>query len=409
MSYHAPKFIINSNYYLYNELQLMKNKLFRPDFHNPSQNAIVGAYCAGDLGYAYREGFMQATLALLAAATAESYDDPNTGETALVFMDALVYPICFNARHFIELFLKDSIRAVAALRTNVAQGGVIATHNLTGLWATFETNIARDTRLMELGMPLKDVFMEIAKVDDTGMTFRYSHDLKEKVHLPGIEHISLSILGESLRKMFKQAKEFSECLTQLQNEYALGTFTEKLHRANIGDIASRLPPFEKWAEELKPVKKKICDQFVLTSHDFDKALNLIKRHREFSDLIGLELPLAGLPVDVFTRLACVHAGEAAHNVISRDEWLRLDAVMEISRLHSYSEEYDWYLKHISGPDYEGPFDPEHLARNAYARNQRLRGGLVKLGQRTLLAALAKAIPHLAEPLQIPPKRTAEEI
>jgi hypothetical protein len=386
----------------------MKNKSFRPDFDNPHQNAIVGAHWIGDLNYAYREGFMQATLALLAAASAEFYFDPDTGEPSLVFVDALVYPICFNARHFIELFLKDSIRAVSALGTNATQVGVMATHDLTELWADFAAAIARDSRLRELGMPLEEVFKDIADVDNTGMTFRYSHDLDENVHLPGLEHISLGVLGDRLRGMFKQAEEFSICVTILQQEYAQSTFTGKLHRGNIEAIARRLPLHKKWAEELKPVKKEICDQLGLSSNDFCKALVLIKRHREFSSLIGLELPLAELPVDVFTRLARVHAGEAAHDVITKGEWLSLDAVMEISRLNSYSEEYDSYLKHISGPDYEGPFDPAHLARNAYARNQRLHGGLVKLGQQTLLAALAEAIPHLAEPIKRPPKRTAEE-
>jgi len=387
----------------------MENRSFRPDFSNPHQNAIVSGNWAGDLGYAYREGFMQATLVLLAAAAAESYVDPNTGETAVVFVDALVYPICFNARHFIELFLKDSIRAVSALGPNATKVGVIATHDLAGLWADFACAIARDSRLVEFGMPLEDVFKDIADIDSTGMTFRYSHDLDENVHLPDIEHISLSVLGDRLREMFRQAEEFSGCLTVLQQEYAQSTFTGKLHRENIKAIARRLPPHEKWAEELKPIKKEICEQLGLSSNDFCKALVLIKRHREFAGLVGLELPLAELPIDVFTRLARVHAGEADHEVISRDEWLGLDAVMEISRLDSYSEEYDRHLKHISSSDYEGPFDPAHIARNAYARNQRLRGGLVKLGQRTLLAALAEAIPHLAEPMKIPPKRTEEEI
>ena len=352
---------------------------------------------------------MQATLALLAAAATESYVDPSTDETTYVFIDALVYPICFNARHFMELFLKDSIRSVSALGTHATEVGVIATHDLTGLWEGFATAIARDSRLVELGMPLEDVFKDIAEVDNTGMTFRYSHDLDENMHLPDLEHINLGVLGDRLRKMFKQAEEFSVCLTVLQQEYAQNTFTGKLHRGNIEAIAKRLPPHDKWAKELKPIKKEICDQLGLSSNDFCKALVLIKRHREFSSLIGLELPLADLPVDVFARLARVHSGKAAHDVITKAEWLSLDAVMEISRLNSYSEEYDSYLEHISGPDYEGPFDPAHLVRNAYARNQRLREGLVKLGQHTLLAALAEAIPHLAEPMKPPPRRTAEEI
>ncbi|AMK76922.1 MULTISPECIES: hypothetical protein [Methylomonas] len=387
----------------------MENKSFRPDFSNPHQNAVVGEYWNGDLDYAYREGFKQATMTLLAAATSESYFDPNTDETVYVYVDALVYPICFNARHFIELFLKDSIRTVSALGSNAKQIDVDPIHTLSTLWGHFAAAIARDSRLMERGMPLEEVFKDIADVDNTSMTFRYSRDLADNVHLSGHQHINLGVLGDRLRDMFKQAEEFSVCLTVLQQEYAQGTFTAKLHRANIEDIAKRLPPYEKWTEELNPVKEAICNQLKLSSNDFGKALNLIKRHREFSALIGLELPLEGLPEDVFTRLARVHAGEAAHDVITKDEWLRLDAVMEINRLDSYSEEYDRYLKRISAPDYEGSFSPESIARNAYARNQRLYGGLVKLGQRTLLASLAEAIPHLAEPMKTPPKHTDEEI
>lgn len=340
---------------------------------------------------------MQATLALLAAAAAESYVDPETGEEKYVFVDAIVYPICFNARHFIELFLKDSIQRVSALGPNPTQTGVIATHDLNMLWGEFAAAIARDNRLVELGMPLEEIFKEIADVDNTGMTFRYSRDLDENMHLPDFEHINLGVLGDRLREMFKQAEEFSLYLGILQQEYSQRSFTGKLHRGDIEAIARRLPPYEKWAEQLKSVKKEICGALGLSSNDFSKALVLIRQHREFSALIGLELPLEGLPVDVFARLASIHAGKAAHDVITREEWQRLDAVMEVSRLGSYSEEYDRHLAHISSADYEGPFDPEHIARNAYARNQRLRTGLVKLGQKTLLAALSEAIPHLAGP------------
>ncbi|TKY80157.1 hypothetical protein EDI29_22680, partial [Pectobacterium polonicum] len=295
-----------------------------------------------------------------------------------------------------ELFLKDSIRSVSALGPNPTQNSVTATHDLNKLWAKFAADIACDDRLVELGMPLEEIFKEIANVDNTSMTFRYPRDLDENVHLPDFEHINLGVLGDRLREMFKQAEEFSLHLSILQQEYSQGTFTGKLHREKIKAIAKKLPPYEKWAEQLKSVKKEICEALALSSNDFSKALVLIRQHREFSALIGLELPLEGLPVDVFARLASIHAGKAAHDVITREEWQRLDAVMEVSRFDSYSEEYDRYLAHISSADYEGPYGPEHIARNAYARNQRLRTGLVKLGQQTLLAALAEAIPHLAE-------------
>lgn len=387
----------------------MENKSFRPDFGNPHQNAVVGGGWDGDPAHAYREGFMQATLALLAAAAEGSYIEPKTGESSFVYVDALVYPICFNARHFIELFLKDSIRGVNALGTNAAQRGVFATHNLNDLWDDFERVIQRDSRLVDLGMPLSEVFKDIAQRDNTSMTFRYSHDLGEHAHLADIELINLDVLGDRLRQMFKQAEEFSLCLEMLQHEYAQGTFTRKLHRANLQSIAELLPAHNKWAQELKPIKNQICEQFGLSSNDFCKALVLIKNHREFSGLVGLELPLAGLPVNIFTRLASVHAGEAAHSVITKEEWLNLDAVMEIGRLGEYSEAFDPYLKYISSPSYDGPFDPAHLTRNAFASNQRLYSGLMKLNQKKLLAALAEAIPNLAEPVKTPPKLRTEEI
>ncbi|HBJ68326.1 MAG TPA: hypothetical protein DDZ09_08875 [Alcaligenes faecalis] len=352
---------------------------------------------------------MQATLALLAVAAAGSYTDPDTNEVNYASVDALVYPICFNARHFIELFMKDSIRIASTLGVNPDQPGTLATHNLTDLWIQFEKAIKRDNRLEKLGAPLKKIFHDIASVDNTGMTFRYSRDLDEKTHLSEFEHINLSVLGDKLREMFNQTEDFSIQLTVLQDEYSQKTFMNHLHREKIEAIAKQLPPRKNWGKDLEAIKKEICDDFSLTSNKFSKALKLIQKHREFCTLIDLELPLEGLPIDIFTRLARIHDKKDTHTIITKDEWLRLDAVMEISRLQSYSEEYDPYLQHISSADYEGRFDPEHIARNAYARNQRLRNGLVKLGQRTLLDALAKAIPHLAEPLKIPPRLTKEEL
>lgn len=414
----------------------MKNKSFRPDFSNPHQNAIVGEFWTGDLSYAYREGFMQATLVLLAAAAAGVYSEPGSEEMSCIYVDAVVYPICFNARHFIELFLKDSIRAVSSL--GAAGGNVVVgtTHKISDLWEKFAAVIARDSRLMEFGMPLGEVFKEVADIDDSGATFRYAHDREQNVHLPGIEHINLGVLGDRLRVMFKQAEEFDLCLTYLQQEYGQNTFTGKLNRDNLEAIAKLLPPYERWGDELKPVKAQILEKFGLSSNDFCRALALIKRHREFAGHIGRELALEGLPVDVFARLARVHAGEG-YELISKDEWHRLDAVMEMNRPYRFSEEYDAYLMSLSRPardagndgeaagvaeddaggcnsdsyfESEPPrFDPAYLARNAYARNQRLRGGLVKLGQRTLLAALKEAIPHLAEPMKTPPPRSREQI
>lgn len=387
-----------------------RNKSFRSDFENaPHKNAVVGGRCVDDRNYAVREGFMQATLALLAVAETGSYIDPNTDESGYVSIDELVYPICFNARHFIELFLKDSIQTVAALNKDIAAVKVRATHELTELWNSFVAVIERDRRLAKFGIPLKEVFMEFADVDNTSMAFRYPYDLDGKAHLPDLVHINLRVLGARLKAVFDQTDDFTYFLKELQHEYAQNTFTEKLHRGDIEAIARQLPSYDKWAEDLKSIKKQICNQFDLSSNDFGKAISLVKHHREFSVLIGLELPIEGLPIDVFARLARVHSGEAAHNIIAKSEWLRLEAVMAIGYSSSYSEEYDSYLEENSSRDVD-VYHIEEIIRRACEDDQVLRCGLLTLGQYTLLAALVNALPHLSEPLrELPPGAHLERI
>ena len=74
-----------------------------PDF---SLNACVGDNTGSDDDYGYVVGFAQAALALIAVAKQQYFVDPDTNEQVVAYQDALIYPICFTARHHIELFLK---------------------------------------------------------------------------------------------------------------------------------------------------------------------------------------------------------------------------------------------------------------------------------------------------------------
>jgi len=375
---------------------LGKNKSFRSDFNSPHRNAVVGGYWAKSKDYTVCDGFMQATLALLAVAEAGGYT-PTNDDCGYVSIDALVYPICFNARHFIELFLKDAIHAISGLNKKRPSDKVKATHELTELWDTFVSTMERDSRLLAFGMPLKEVFMEFAEVDNTSMTFRYPSDLDGKAHLSDLVHINIEVLGTRLRKVFNYADEFTRYLKVLQHEYEQNSYTNKLNRGNIEDIARRLPVYDKWSEDLIYVKEQLCSEFHLSSNDFGKVLELIKHNREFSILIGIELPLEGLPVDVFSRLASIHANEGVYDLITKDEWLRLDAIMAIGYSSHYSEEYDLILKEYSALGLND-YCIEDIVRKAFEDDQILRCGLLTLGQHKLLAALAKALPQLSEPL-----------
>lgn len=98
-----------------------------PDF---ALNACVGNNTGSSDDSGYITGFAQAALVLIAAAKVQSFKDPTTGDEIAVYQDALIYPICFNARHHIELFLKRQIRRVAALRDAEVDESVLGGHEL---------------------------------------------------------------------------------------------------------------------------------------------------------------------------------------------------------------------------------------------------------------------------------------
>jgi hypothetical protein len=364
----------------------MENDSFRFDSELPHLNAAVGQNWAGSNEYGYMIGFGQAVDVLLATAVNETYFDPYTEEQKSVYIDALVYPICYCARHFVELFLKRQIRAVSALKTGVA-AKIDVTHDLMGLWEELKKHLAIDVRLRELGTPLEEYIKDVAAIDASSETFRYWQDTDGNMHLQSQDHINLHVLGGRFKKMMALAESFDACVEPLRLEYAQRTTTDGLSRAQIREIGERLPPYATWSDgALVPVKQKILQELGISSNAFCRALSIIKNHREFAALIGLERPLENLSIDVFARLKAIADERAELTVIFDDEWVRLEAIVEIGRLYSYCEEYDSWVTYFSGPDRESPMDRGHIKRAVLARNDRFRTGLRKLGQITLLSA-----------------------
>ncbi|MBC7750215.1 MAG: hypothetical protein H7Z73_00640, partial [Candidatus Saccharibacteria bacterium] len=160
---------------------------------------------------------------------------------------------------------------------------------------------------------------------------------------------------------------------ELIDEYKLGTFTNKLSRFDLQQITTALPHYPEWGQsQFFIIKAEIINQYNVSSNDFSRALEVIKKHREFSELIGVPIDidhvsLAKLApyVDLHRKIykgrirdgsafshdemikAAIEDGLLAtyiKNNLTIEEIATLHALEEHGSLNYYSEEFDFLQK-----------------------------------------------------------------
>jgi len=146
--------------------------LFRPDFDRIDFNA-----CVGDNGgpydlYDYAYGYFDATRLLLKSSAGPARS-----------MSYLIYPICLNFRHAVELFIKYLISDLAKLTRSNAK--FRAVHSLEANWST-AMNLIKATKLdvdPEEVKFITSIVTDIMEVDPNGNIFRYPESIKGDQHL----------------------------------------------------------------------------------------------------------------------------------------------------------------------------------------------------------------------------------
>lgn len=115
--------------------------------------------------------------------------------------DALVYPILFLYRQYLELELKDIIQSARRLQDEA--GGFPKTHRIDELWAVCHRLLSQISpgdsveSLKEIGR----LISEFSSVDPMSMAFRYPEDKNGNPSLPGISHINLRNVREVIGKI----------------------------------------------------------------------------------------------------------------------------------------------------------------------------------------------------------------
>ncbi len=116
--------------------------------------------------------------------------------------DFLVYPIVYCYRHYIELSLKEIIRAARKLLDE--PGGVPPTHNLDALWNTAEPLLKRIEDSPETYRNVRSSLARFNELDPQSDAFRYPVRANGDASLRGVKNLDLG----QVRDVFERLSGF---------------------------------------------------------------------------------------------------------------------------------------------------------------------------------------------------------
>lgn len=214
-------------------------------------------------------------------------------------VDEMVYPVCFNMRHSVELRLKGAIEAlkvIAKCKGKQLSFDFVGSHNIGNIWSFFKNKSEIiDERFKEINDRIEPTILDLADVDATGQTFRYPINTESQKHLTDISIINFIVLKEKFGTLEEELDKLLHLTNFLIEEYSLGSFTNKLSRCQLFILADELPPISSWiCDEFVEIKNSIREKFSLSSNDLSKAIDLIKSNYELSFKINKLLPLKGV-------------------------------------------------------------------------------------------------------------------
>lgn len=253
-------------------------------------NACVGEN--GSPGYLeYAKGFSSAANLLIGLVIKD--------KGVHLYVDEFIYPICFNMRHSIELRLKGLVEAVHEI---LDIKGIRHSYNLSSshdiglLWRYLKDVFERaDARFAPLAAHLNNFVNEFADVDATGQTFRYPISNESQKHLVEVSTINIAVLKVYFTRAENHLDGLDRFAKEIRDEYITGTFTPKLSRKMLFDIAGMLPARSLWTQDgFKALKIAIKEQFQIGSKEFAEALNLIQRQYQMAKKIDSSPALLGV-------------------------------------------------------------------------------------------------------------------
>lgn len=252
-------------------------------------NACVGNNGQPD-AIVYAEGYSTAANMLI-----DAYLENSTS----VSQDQLVYPICFNMRHSIEITLKNEIHRsinINKFKRIEVHFNNNKTHDINIIWKFLSKHlIVLDRQYKPIISKLDPLINEIGSVDPTGQTFRYPENVDGHRHLVKVSLINIERLKINFELIERHLRDLVALGETIFNDYKTKTYTSNLSRNDIMNISKRLPPKDSWpSTQLTEAENEIKRAYKISNTEYKKCLKIIRSHYEFSANINLRPKLESL-------------------------------------------------------------------------------------------------------------------
>lgn len=167
------------------------NDLFRPDPGRSHLNACVGLNGGPADFRTYADAYLRAGITLIKSC--ERHEQP---------VDLMIYPIAYNLRHGIELYLKHFCRTLPRLWES--EEHAMASHKLLDNWATVKEYVSRDS-YFSLGFDAVDlverIIKDVVEIDPSGEIFRFPYSKKHDLHLADQSLINVLVLENAIGEL----------------------------------------------------------------------------------------------------------------------------------------------------------------------------------------------------------------
>lgn len=216
-----------------------------------------------------------------------------------IYEDDLVYPFLHSIRHGYELQLKmimDSIKTFGETYdvteidyTNFNECKY--SHDLGAIISFIKNNIFIIDERVEglIGNSLEVAFSRVSDFlpEKDIDPYRYATNREGEENLKDLNQVSLDNAIKDAED-FKNASDYIlYCLSNLFDEYALGTHYKKLSRHNLFQIATQLPKYDKWNEQsFNDIRRNIKEKYSISCNTLSQVIKIIQDSRELSYYIG---------------------------------------------------------------------------------------------------------------------------
>ncbi len=384
------KYLFNENNQCINIVKYAQNETFKALNSYIDYNACVDTNGFNNIN-SYIDGYKEAVDSIFQSSKYKA--------------DILVYPLCFLARHCIELTLKKlattflNILKIKKIDLHYdLQQVLINTHDLSVLYKKIvDITQLCDPRLLNNISKLNEYISDFTQVDPKAETFRYPYNKSNEHSLDNLSHINLIQFHKRFNEAFDYLIQCDSESIDIAHEYNTGTFYKSYSRFTIENISKELPKRSAWKDKsFNTIRDNIILKYNINSkRDFTQIANIIQKHPEFASNIDIKIPITKLTQNVFELYTIIAlAGEIEdtspatcliiNQLFSKEDLLVLICFKDMADSAYFSENFYDVYEHNKKLNFDINYYIPNLFYYPKHKYDLIKKGIMKCGQSFLL-------------------------